>query len=427
MGAEQRDTPRLLRSTAGTLRQLKRAARYATDRVAAPYVEETARRVAAMASVPAQAVSPVFLETHNALHEARSLALADMPAGAQTMLSAGANGAWYFDWVEREYGRVKRHIGVEAYLPEPADLPENVDWLAADLAGPEGVASIESGTIDLVFSGQNLEHLWPDQMLAFLVESNRVLSPGGWLVVDSPNRDLTAELRWSMPEHTVELTPVEAERVLSLAGFSVEAMKGVWLCRQDGELLPLGPPGPRDGDDSVLRRIALARDRPQDSFIWWAEARKVTSPDIDGLRLALKDLFNLAWEERVSRLAPQDGVPLVLADGRRGAHIEVARTGCVMLGPSMPLPAGTYDFEVEVIWNGLEHLGQPIARLEVTAGAEPLGSAELIPTSVTGSSPVVCRATIRELRFGMQVRLVATGLANLTAPLALRLTPDPWR
>jgi SAM-dependent methyltransferase len=396
------------------------------DRVIQPYVDQAVDRVAATSATPPRDMSSVFVETHTAIHEARSLALADMPAGAETLLSAGANGAWYFDWVDKEYGRVTRHIGVEAYLPEPEGLPEYAQWVAADLAGPEGVAVVASATVDLVYSGQNFEHLWPDQMLAFLVESNRILRDGGWLVVDSPNRDLTAELVWSMPEHTVELTPAEADRMFSLAGFSVEAMKGVWLCRQGGELLPLGPPGPRDGDDSVLRRIALARNRPEDSFIWWAEARKVAGPDEQGLKHAIAELFEAAWGERVGRMVPHDGTPVVMGDGSAGAHVDAGRTGCVMVGPSMPLPAGTYDFEVEVTWDHLRD-GGPIARLEIVAGDERFGSAELVATSEAGTSPLVCPVVIPDLRFGVSARLMATGRADVTAPLGLALTPDPWR
>jgi SAM-dependent methyltransferase len=397
------------------------------DRVVQPYVDQTVQRLASDSTAPSTGMSPVFIETHAALHEARSLALADMPGGAETLLSAGPNGSWYFDWVEKEYGSVKRHIGVEAYLPKPAALPRNVQWIAADLAGPEGVALVESETIDLVFSGQNFEHLWPDQMLAFLIESNRVLRNGAWLVVDSPNRDLTAELRWSMPEHTVELTPSEAQVVFELAGFSVESMKGVWLCRQGGELLPLGPPGGSDGGDSVLRRISLARDRPEDSFIWWAEARKVGAPDVAGLEQAIKTVFETAWDERVSRLAPHDGTPVVLDDGRPGVHIEAGRSGCVMLGPSMPLIAGTYNFEVDIAWSRATELGPPIAQLEVSAGDEQFGSAELVPTSTTGTASLTCQASIPDLRFGVHVRLFSSGIANITSPLRLRLTPDPWR
>jgi hypothetical protein len=124
---------------------------------------------------------------------------------------------------------------------------------------------------------------------------------------------------------------------------------------------------------------------------------------------------------------PHDGTPVVLPDGRPGARIEERKTGCVMLGPSMPLTAGTYDFGIEVTWIQFTELGLPIARLEVVAGDDVFSSAELVPTSKTGTSSLVCRATIPDLRFGVHVRLIATGIAELTAALGLRMTPDPWR
>ena len=176
------------------------------------------------------------------------MALADMPEGCDTVLSMGANGQWYFDWFDDNYGHIPRHFGVEAYMPRPDVLPDNVEWVEADLASPEGVAMIDTESVDLVFSGQNIEHLWPDQVEAFLVESNRVLRDGGWLVVDSPNRDLTSAYQWSMGEHTIEFTPDEAADLLRLAGFEVVTMKGIWLCRQNGELLPL---------ERLVRKLSL--------------------------------------------------------------------------------------------------------------------------------------------------------------------------
>ena len=111
--------------------------RKALDRVAQPYIDQTVQRVAATATPTiVQPSQPAFTETHAALHEARSIALAAMPSGAETVLSAGANGLWYFEWFDAEYGTVPRHIGVEAYLPRPDDLPPNVEWISADLAGP---------------------------------------------------------------------------------------------------------------------------------------------------------------------------------------------------------------------------------------------------------------------------------------------------
>ena len=189
-------------------------------------------------------------------------------------------------------------------MPKPPVLPGNVEWVEADLAAPDGVAALTSGSIDLVFSGQNVEHLWPDQVKAMLVESNRVLREGGWLVIDSPNRELTAAYQWSMGEHTVELSPDEAINLLTLSGFHVEVMKGIWLCRRHGELLPLEPKWGAEGTKEVLDRMMLATARPSDSFIWWAEARKVGRPELAALDTAIHKIFADNWEEPVSRREP---------------------------------------------------------------------------------------------------------------------------
>jgi len=72
------------------------------------------------------------------------------------------------------------------------------------------MSGVRDRTCDLVFLGQNLEHLWPEEVAGFLAEAARVTKLGGHLVVDSPNRLLPKPLNWSHPEHTVELATDEA-------------------------------------------------------------------------------------------------------------------------------------------------------------------------------------------------------------------------
>src|SRR2546423_12886456 len=68
------------------------------------------------------------------LHELRSRELRRLPPGAETVLSGGAAGAWYFDWFHSCYGGpIQRHIAVEAFSPEPEHLPGEVEWLARAL------------------------------------------------------------------------------------------------------------------------------------------------------------------------------------------------------------------------------------------------------------------------------------------------------
>jgi hypothetical protein len=92
------------------------------------------------------------------------------------LLSAGAAGTWYFEWITQWYGAVERHIGIERYLPRPDVLPANVEWITSSVADMDTVAG---GSVDLVFSGQNIEHLFGDGVPGFLLESARVLRPAG--------------------------------------------------------------------------------------------------------------------------------------------------------------------------------------------------------------------------------------------------------
>jgi len=369
----------------------------------------------------------VFADYLAALHEARTICLGDMPPGARTVLSVGASGAWYFDWFAQAYGDVERHIAVEAFLPQPVELPENVEWLAADLAGPDGVATVDSGSVDLVFSGQNIEHLWPEQVVALLVESNRVLRHEGWLVVDSPNRNLTEAYRWTMEEHTVELTPEEASRLLELAGFEIVTMKGLWLCRRDGELLELQPPGTVAGAPEVLERMMKATHRPEDSFIWWAEARKVAEPNVAGLERDVRAIFGDHSEERVGRMRSNEGTPCTLADGRAGVSLEKGSSGYLFFGPYLPLRAGSYELAVELEWANCHDQDGPVGVLEVVTRDGPRGEVLVRPSGPAGRTVVRYTLDLEALHFGVQARLRSTGTALLSAPLSLSVTPDPYQ
>lgn len=403
--------------------QARRGARHLVDKIAGPYVDETVRRLQG----PSSAELPeAFTGLQGALHEARTLALSDMPSGADTVLSAGPNGSWYFEWFERAYGQVPRHIGVEAYAPRPPSLPANVEWVEADISGPEGAATIESDGIDLVYSGQNIEHLWPEQVEAFLLESHRVLTDGGWLVLDSPNRRFTAAYRWSMGEHTVEFTPEEAAILLGLAGFDVVAMKGLWLCRQDGTELLLGPQATVDGVGEVLHRIVLATNRPADSFLWWAEARKVREPDVPALRHAIEAVFAANWRERVARMHPIEGPETRLPDGRPGVVGDKGRPRGLMIGPYLALRPGAYRVGATVSWSDADQPDQPVARLEVRAEDQLLGQGQLVPGAASGAGAVSCELTVDRLRFGVHAVVTSTGAARVEVPLTLDLSPDPY-
>ncbi len=236
----------------------------------------------------------MFNDINELLHSERGERLAHMPK-AKVMLSAGCSGAWYFDWVEQKFGLVEKHIGLEFYSPRPPVLPANVEWIANTVAD---MHDIPSSSVDLVFSGQNLEHVWPDEAVNFFMEAARVVRMGGHLVVDSPNRLATQKMMWSHPEHTVEFTSVEVCRAINAAGFNITSVEGIWQGLEPVTGLPL----PHIASDDQAERIQQGRRDPDNAFIWWVEAiRADRAPDMPKLREIVVDVFLRAWADRRSR------------------------------------------------------------------------------------------------------------------------------
>lgn len=267
-----------------------------------------ARRLAEFGSPTEAPPHPLLADFNHLLHELRTIELRGLPLDGGVLLSAGCAGRWYFDWLEDAVGPIDRHIGVERYSPEPDDLPANATWIAESASAMPGV---DDGSVDVVFSGQNLEHLWIDDMVGFFAESHRVLRSGGWLVVDSPNRLAVEALGWVHPEHTIEITADEAIGLFEAAGFDIRSVRGLWSCRsRSGQWLSLVP---EPGDvATILERSVSPRD-PAGDFVWWIDAQRAErGVDRDRLRGRVEQLFATHWTDRVNRNAQLDPEPGVV-------------------------------------------------------------------------------------------------------------------
>lgn len=282
--------------------------------------------------------TPPFPDINHLLHHVRGEAFKAAPKGAQHLVSVGCAGTWYFNWINDTYGHVAKHTGVEFYSPKPADLPTNAEWIA-NTAGH--MPQIQSDSADGVFSGQNLEHLWPEDVCGFYLESHRILKEGGLLIVDSPNRLVTTKYNWSHPEHTVELTPDEAVELTTLAGFDVTTVKGLWLCESpDGNKLYPFSEMKHYGSDSFHRRISQSQNHPDQSFLWWVEARRARrTPDESSLRSKMTEIWDHAWPERCRRTLTIVGK----LDETSGTFESRGEPGVLMYGPYLPLRKGTYS------------------------------------------------------------------------------------
>ena len=90
------------------------------------------------------------------------------------------------------------------------------------------------GSVDLVFAGQSIEHVTPADARVVCREVLRVLRPGGFFALDTPNAEVcrlqTANL--IDPDHKIEYTAEGLEALLASAGFDVVERKGLNLARR---------------------------------------------------------------------------------------------------------------------------------------------------------------------------------------------------
>lgn len=168
------------------------------------------------------------------------------------------------------------------------DLPASERYLASDEAQPlqefvtvDGVhiryiyssmadlSAIPSGSADLVWSGQSIEHVSEEDGDAVCREARRVLKPGGFFCLDTPNAALTrlqSPDGFLHPEHKKEYLVAELIAKLEQRGFGVIEAKGI---------CPM-PKSIKQGvfsRDELLSNMKLS-DEPEESYLFFLKAQK---------------------------------------------------------------------------------------------------------------------------------------------------------
>jgi SAM-dependent methyltransferase len=363
------------------------------------------------------------------LHGLRTQELKRLPPGARVVLSGGANSRWYFDWFDENYdGTPERHIGVEALAPKPDDLPANAEWVASSLGD---LSAVESASVDLVFAGEVIEHLWADDIAGFLLESHRVLRPGGWLALDSPNRRVTQAIAWLHPEHTLEFTVDEIAELLELAGFDDIDLRGV-LRSYDPKRHRFLPISPIEGAGlSRAERVETAADHPEDAYVWWAHARRGDrEPDADAVHGRVRDLFARYRPWRIQQLNVAAGAVEDVPHVGRVVRSQPGAQGVVIHGPYVCMPAGEWSVGMDLALAD----GSPVDPEQVVAAVDVVTGGATIPlgeTLVHGAelaraprwSTHRVRFSLPETTMGVEFRLRAEGGPALIAKLAVDLLP----
>lgn len=337
------------------------------------------------------------------VHADRGKLLARLPSGARTICSAGCAGAWYFDWVEECYGPVNLHIGVELYSPRPESLPANARWIQNSVSE---MRDVESGSVDLLISGQNIEHLYYQDLIGFLREANRVVRDGGHICLDSPNRSVTQDSGYTQPQHVLELTVQDAVALVEAAGFDIESVEGIWDCANGLKRYPVADElcGNIDG----RRRSAL--HNPLSSFIWWIVARKTrpVSSDLESIieRIAMRSFRSFVaarYRKVIGKVESIEGTETIV-------RLSAEESGYALFGPYIPLRAGNFVAEFDVCL--LRNAG--VLDFDVAAqGGGRVFASHRLSSAPPGWTKISLPFTLDEFTEGVETRVLSQGAEAL--------------
>ncbi len=131
------------------------------------------------------------------------------------------------------------------------------------------MSRITSASVDMVWSGESIEHVTREEAGRTLREAYRVLRPGGHLCLDTCNSLLTRlhfPDSFIHPEHKYEYTPEELSEDVGAAGFEIKRMLGI--CPMPDSLRDR-----RFQPRETLRQPPLSND-PRSGYFFYLEALK---------------------------------------------------------------------------------------------------------------------------------------------------------
>ena len=91
------------------------------------------------------------------------------------------------------------------------------------------LSGFADSSVDLVYSGQSIEHIHQEEGALVLKSVHRLLRPGGWIAIDTPNARITRlqQEEFIDPDHKVEYTWPELRDLIVDAGLEVVSVQGM--------------------------------------------------------------------------------------------------------------------------------------------------------------------------------------------------------
>ena len=180
------------------------------------------------------------MEDHlNIIHEARiNMVKSFLPAGKIILDLGGANCPLYKMGYTHKFEKLtlidlppdQRHDFYKDILIDDNCPLGEVFVRYTDMTTLEGV---EDSSVDLVWSGQSIEHVPELDGSRMCQEAFRVLKKGGSFCLDTPNGIITklhaatVGNEFIHPEHYIEYSPNKLKNILQESGFTIKQMLGI--------------------------------------------------------------------------------------------------------------------------------------------------------------------------------------------------------
>lgn len=196
---------------------------------------------------------------HFSLHWSRSAFVKSLPP-AKRILDLGGSWKWNRDGGLHALGYpyVAESVTIVDLPPDDRHESYRSDEVRETVRSPIGPLSyvyrsmtdltcFDDESFDLVYSGQSIEHVRPDEAKVVVDEVRRLLAPGGVFALDTPNARLTRLQQEGFidPDHKVEYQPRELDALLTDGGLRIIRRLGLNLARHSLEK------GEFDGGDTA--------------------------------------------------------------------------------------------------------------------------------------------------------------------------------